>query len=192
MLKTVNPGKISLPSRLLNKSNSRRQCIFQDHHQSGTSADLPSGKKILNIGGSLPVKQQTCSRSNVREIMLPLVRKPLSPVNSALSSKANIQAQNFAENAAPRKTPPPTNKTTPVKSPAKIFSAHDEDENRTPRTMPVPLPTTPPTVSVAMQAATPAATPSVPCSGKDVEYSFEERRASFILPKSYLSSLLQL
>ncbi|CAL5397983.1 unnamed protein product [Camellia sinensis] len=162
----------------------------RNNHRSGSSADLSSGKKIPDTGG-LQAKQLTYNASNALEIKSPLIRKPLSPVNSALlSNTGNFQGQNTTENAAASQKTLPTNKT-PVSSPAKIVSAVD-DENKTPRTMPVPLPATPPTVSVAMQMVATPVTSSVPCHVKDVEYSFEERRASFVLPTSYLKSLLPL
>ena len=111
----------------------------------------------------------------MRETKLQRIRKPLSPVNSALSYKSstpNIQDLS-------RKTPS-TNRT-PVMSPAKIISTIDDDEHKTPRTMRVPLPNTPQTMLVAMQTA--MTTPCVLGGAEDVEYSFEERRASFVLPK---------
>ncbi|GMP61794.1 hypothetical protein CsSME_00024120 [Camellia sinensis var. sinensis] len=190
MLRTLNSEKTAHSSRLIKKTNFVKQHKSRNNHRSGSSADLSSGKKIPDTGG-LQAKQLTYNASNALEIKSPLIRKPLSPVNSALlSNPGNFQGQNTTENAAASQKTLPTNKT-PVSSPAKIVSAVD-DENKTPRTMPVPLPATPPTVSVAMQMVATPVTPSVPCRVKDVEYSFEERRASFVLPTSYLKSLLPL
>lgn len=61
------------------------------------------------------------------------------------------------------------------------------DENETPKTMPIPIPKTPSTVSVAMQMAMTPATPCIP-RGDRVEYSFEEKRAGFVLVHNSNSS----
>lgn len=68
---------------------------------------------------------------------------------------------------------------------SKISAAFDENE--TPKKMPIPIPKTPSTVSVAMQMAM---TPATPCirRGDLVEYSFEEKRAGFVLHNSNSSS----
>lgn len=178
------------PSSMLKKSNSGRHRSTQNHHQSGSSADPSSGKKNQEICG-IQSMQHTCNASKGHDT----VRKPLSPVNSTFMSKsdtANIQDQNTPKNSASQTTLA-ANKT-PVASPAKAISAvDDDDKNKTPRTMPIPPPITPPTtVTVSMQTVTTPVTPCVPCSGEDIEYSFEEKRAGFILPKSYLRSFLQL
>ena len=130
---------------------------------------------LIFFSGGLNAKQHRCNASNARETKSQRIRKPLSPVNSALSYKSstpNIQDLS-------RKTP--STKKAPVMSPAKISSNIDDDEHKTPRTMPVLLPNTTPTMSVAMQTA--MTTPRVPGGAEDVEYSFEERRASFVLLK---------
>lgn len=150
---------------------------------------LVAGKKTQEICG-IQSKKHTYNASNAHDT----VRKPLSPVNSSFISKSNasnIQDPNTLQNEASQKTLP-TYKT-PVASPAKVIASIEEDVVQTPRTMPIPPPMTPPTtVSVAMHTVTTPATPCVPCYGEEVEYSFEERRAGFILPKSYLRSFLQL
>lgn len=150
---------------------------------------LGAGEKTQEICG-IQSKKHTYNASKAHDT----VRKPLSPVNSSFISKSiasNIQDPNTPQNEASQKTLP-TYKT-PVASPAKVIASIEEDEVKTPRTMPIPPPTTPPTtVSVAMHTVTTPATPCVPCYGEEVEYSFEERRAGFILPKSYLRSFLQL
>ncbi|KAK2650534.1 hypothetical protein Ddye_018023 [Dipteronia dyeriana] len=121
----------------------------------------------------------------------PLVRKPLSPVSLAMSSKANIL--NFLEDQ--KRTQSGTLQTTlpGSKTPSKsAFVGNDENRTTTPKTMPVPVPTTPKTVSVPMLTAM---TPATPCvlsftpraihqkiEEQVVEYSFEEVRAGFICP----------
>ena len=78
-----------------------------------------------------------------------------------------------------------------VRTPSKKIVVGDE-ENRTPKTMSIPMPTTPSTVSAPM---TTVMTPSSPCisvgkhsfqnNDQPIEYSFEEVRAGFILPKTF-------
>ncbi|GFY90351.1 microtubule associated protein (MAP65/ASE1) family protein [Actinidia rufa] len=168
MLQASNPEKAAFPCHPLRKSNSVRQHNSRNHL-------LPSGSFLDLSSGGLNAKQHRCNASNARETKSQRIRKPLSPVNSALSYKSstpNIQDLS-------RKTPS-TNRT-PVMSPAEIISTIDDCEHKTPRTMPVLLPNTPPTMSVAMQ--TTMTTPCVPGGAEDVEYSFEERRASFVLSK---------
>ncbi|KAF7153693.1 hypothetical protein RHSIM_Rhsim01G0147600 [Rhododendron simsii] len=190
MLQTSIAEKTAPPApSMLKKSNSVKHHSTQNHHKSGSSADPSSGKKTQEICG-IQSKKHTYNGSKAHDT----VRKPLSPVNSSFISKSNasnIQDPNTLQNEASQKTLP-TYKT-PVASPAKVIASIEEDEVKTPRTMPIPPPTTPPTtVSVAMHTVTTPATPCVPCYGEEVEYSFEERRAGFILPKSYLRSFLQL
>ncbi|KAA8520526.1 hypothetical protein F0562_014782 [Nyssa sinensis] len=81
----------------------------------------------------------------------------------------------------------------PAKHHSKASNAHEIESppNKTPRTMPIPMPTTPSTVSTAMQTAATPATPYVPRGDEGMEYSFEERRAGFILTKTYPKSALQ-
>ncbi|KAL5985999.1 hypothetical protein ACLOJK_027989 [Asimina triloba] len=76
-------------------------------------------------------------------------------------------------------------------TPSGRASAADE-ENKTPKTMPIMTPSTPSTISVPMQ------TPHTPGpvsvlfgtaaeeESEEIEYSFEEKRAGFIVPKSYM------
>ena len=65
--------------------------------------------------------------------------------------------------------------STPVRATAISVA---EDENRTPVAAKLPVPKTPKTVSLPMQmVATPLPTPIK----EDMEYSFEERRAGFLL-----------
>lgn len=81
---------------------------------------------------------------------------------------------------------------TQFATPKKIYAA--EEENWTPKAMPIPVPPTPATVSVPMQTAmTPA-----PFSGnrvdeipEEIEYSFEEIRFGFVLPRTNLKEVIQ-
>ncbi|CAH9085387.1 unnamed protein product [Cuscuta europaea] len=104
---------------------------------------------------------------------VPMVRNPFSPISSTdSSSRSNILEElNRKHNVMIQKTV----FTTPVKTVPQV-----EDENRTP-----PIPSTPSTVCTPMQTAL---TP-VPHTGvsygkgvEEMEYSFEERRAGFLVP----------
>ncbi|WCJ37642.1 65-kDa microtubule-associated protein 3 [Euphorbia peplus] len=72
-----------------------------------------------------------------------------------------------------------------------------DEENRTPKAMHIPLvPTTPATVCIPMQTAmTPAvpvpygATTPAEVVQEEIEYSFEERRAGFVVPTSQIRSI---
>ncbi|XP_058086998.1 65-kDa microtubule-associated protein 3-like isoform X2 [Magnolia sinica] len=118
--------------------------------------------------------------------------------NTPLTTPSKPNATSFLEdlnnpyNGASLKAFPVEN--VPYSTPPKRTSVTDE-ENRTPKAMPIPTPSTPLTVSVPMQTAqTPA--PAAVLLGttvrqelEEIEYSFEERRAGFIVPKAHLASV---
>lgn len=180
-------------------------------HQQYSGAEAPSfGKKGSEISGH-SVKKQPSTAAKACEMESPLIRKPLSPVSSEVSSKANIL--NFLEDQkrlqkknieavhlfkdVPIMTPSieavPLFSEVPIMTPSKPIIV-DDDENRTPKTMPTQVPPTPSTISVHMLTATTPATPftsgahKVEKSDRQVEYSFEEVRACFNRPKSYNAS----
>ncbi|KAG8640722.1 65-kDa microtubule-associated protein 3 isoform X2 [Manihot esculenta] len=119
-------------------------------------------------------------------------------VLSAGSSKANILEDMITAKTETTKKTLATNEqqlsftaTTPLKT------YIPDEENRTPKVMPIPVPTTPATLSIPMQTAmTPAPPPPVPCGAApaeevpdEIEYSFEERRAGFVLPRTHIKSI---
>ncbi|XP_027338334.1 65-kDa microtubule-associated protein 3-like [Abrus precatorius] len=132
-----------------------------------------------------------CSAERGVEIQSPLTRKPLSPLSPTLLSKANIsnfledqrKLQNVATQAKQHK-----NQMVTGTPPSRPYIAGDE-ENMTPKNLGLPVPPTPLT-SVPMLTAT---TPDSVYSGctaasrtsQSFEYSFEEVRAGFTLPKTY-------
>ncbi|XAR71788.1 hypothetical protein NMG60_11018201 [Bertholletia excelsa] len=141
------------------------------------------------------------SAVNAREVESPLKRKPFSLISSTESSKSNsaniLGDLNRKQNEMPQKTLT-SNNNTPFSTPSKIVTVA-EDENKTPKTMPIPVPPTPSTISVPMQTSmTPAPPAPIPYSGnpvkeifEEIEYSFEERRAGFVLPRSHLKTVIQ-
>lgn len=102
----------------------------------------------------------------------------------------------LAKNETPQKIVSLSNNTSLV-TPSKKIPTWDE-ENYTPHKMLIPPPTTPLTVSAPMQTAmTPA--PLKPLfvdnlveeKGEEIEYSFEERRAGFVVPNTHLRKAIQ-
>lgn len=170
-------------------------------HMDDGFTGLSAGRRGLDIAG-LPSKKHSYNPANVREHESPMTRKPFSPVSSTASSKGYSNTTNSVEDVdkqysgAFQKTLPSynNNNSTQVSTPLKVTSIIDE-ENRTPKAMPVPVPvpSTPATVSVPMQVAATPAPPvtvafdanKVETPDKEIEYSFEERRAGFVLTKAY-------
>ncbi|GAB4858725.1 hypothetical protein Ancab_010199 [Ancistrocladus abbreviatus] len=143
---------------------------------------------------------------NGREPESPMIRKPLSPISSTTSSRANTtnsfedaniphdhnSERILSKNHTSHKTITGSNQTTPLKA----IPAADE-ENRTPKA--IPIPSTPSTVSAPMQTAiTPVLPPQAPNGdisreeiSEEIEYSFEERRAGFVLPNTNVKRAIQ-
>ncbi|KAI3449137.1 hypothetical protein Pfo_005802 [Paulownia fortunei] len=181
VLQSTLADKAALSSRSILKNNPVKRQTSYSHHHSGFLAHS-SGKK--NISGG-PVKQHSSNASNSQHAGLLTLRKALSPISS-LSS--NIISCNFRDQNAKSGEFQDTHTAckTPAGTPTKTVSAYDE--NRTPKKMPIPVAATPPTVSTAMQTATTPFTPGIRGT-EEVEYSYEERRAGFIIPKSHSKPL---
>ncbi|KAJ0113701.1 hypothetical protein Patl1_00276 [Pistacia atlantica] len=172
-------------------SNKKFECLNRNspqinHQQSGSFATC-SGRRTSEIAGDL-VKKRPSGAAKAREAESQLVRKPLSPISLAISSKANIanflEDQKRTQNETLQK--PLAGSNTAVVTPSKSTFVGNE-ENKTPRTIPIPVPKTPSTVTIPMLMAMTPATPSVSFGAKavkkiveNVEYSFEEVRAGFL------------
>lgn len=132
----------------------------------------------LNHGGrDSEMKKHPSKATSAQEIEAPVIRKPFSPVTTNFLDLNNLHKEASI-------------------TPSKQTYVRDE-ENRTPKSMRIPVPTTPSTVSLPMQTSTTPAFDSVlfgSAGTKEVEeeneYSFEERRAGFVVPKSHVKSLL--
>ncbi|CAN1827538.1 65-kDa microtubule-associated protein 3 [Linum perenne] len=139
-----------------------------------------------------PVKAQSFGGRDPDSAVL---RKPFSPISSTASSKSNVlevTTHHGGDNAF-KKTLLPINNDLSYTTPTKTAA---DEENRTPKVLPMIMPAiTPSTASIPMQTAmTPAVV--VPSSARvllpfksaeemapeEIEYSFEERRAGFVLP----------
>ncbi|XP_020219857.1 65-kDa microtubule-associated protein 3 [Cajanus cajan] len=121
------------------------------------------------------------------EIQSSLTRKPLYPVSPTVLSIANIsniqedqkKLQNLGTQAILQKSQMLTG--TP---PFLTYIVGDE-ENMTPKNMALPVPTTPLTSVPMLTATTPDSVYSASKTSQSCEYSFEEVRAGFMLPKTY-------
>nr|XP_043617309.1 65-kDa microtubule-associated protein 3-like [Erigeron canadensis] len=128
-------------------------------------------------------------------------RKPFSPISKE-SSKANMTEPNRKHDMSQKTI---QNNTTPFTTPSKTTMFAFEEENRTPhKNITQILPSTPFTPSAPMQTVmtpmikemTTPFTPSAPMQtvmtpaikeiipDEVIEYSFEERRAGFVLPRA--------
>ncbi|KAL3536942.1 hypothetical protein ACH5RR_000308 [Cinchona calisaya] len=184
--KSYPENKAVLFSHSSNKSNSLKQHPLPNLQHSG-SAILSSGKRDIS---TIPPKKPSFNGTNQRQAESKIIRKPLSPISSSLSFKANyINLQDEKNRNQELMDNPPSCKAH-MATPKKGFPAFDGNE--TPKTIPIPMPITPSTISTTMKMAMTPATPCVPPSNGDIEYSFEEKRAGFTLPKSHLRSLIDI
>lgn len=162
---------------------------------------LISGRRGLDLAG-LPVRQHSFNLPpNGHEMEPPMMRTPFSPIASTDSSKSNIN--NVLEDLNKKhdifQKTLATNNNTPFSTPSKTIQPTEQENIRTPQAMAIPVPSTPSTVSIPMQTAfTPAPaqksiTPAILAAGsvEDViEYSFEERRAGFVVPRPNLKTVI--
>ncbi|KAH6770827.1 Microtubule associated protein family protein [Perilla frutescens var. hirtella] len=187
----VTPSAKATPNMRIPKKN---ECINQDRRKDDRPAAFSSVRRRgLSMAG---VKQHSSNLLNAREAELPMMRKPFSPIASATPSKPN--AANIMEELH-RKHDELRQKLLIINStPPKMISTAGQ-ENRTPqKTL---THSTPPMVFIPMQTAiTPASiqtTTIVPALSStksvedEIEYSFEERRAQFVLPRSPLMKVAQ-
>ncbi|KAL3837914.1 hypothetical protein ACJIZ3_022505 [Penstemon smallii] len=177
-LQTPRPDMLSSAKATPNTRNAKKTERIKDDGFAAPS--FVSGRKGLDLA-DIPVKQHFA-----REIETPMKRKPFSPISSTDSSMSNVtnilEDLNKKHNEVLHKTLT-SNITTPFTTPCKtIYTA--EQENRTPPTMGIPIPSTPKTVSIPMQTAITPAPSAVKSVDEEIEYSFEERRAGFVLPRS--------
>ncbi|XP_018817914.1 65-kDa microtubule-associated protein 3-like [Juglans regia] len=203
MLHTPKPdplqsAKATPHSRPIRKNDRMHQNPDQLNPQYDGISVLSAGRRGLDVAG-LPVKKHSFGNGNVREGESPMMRIPFSPIISTAPSKANVanllDDPNRTRSEKMQKTLP--TKNLQFNTPSKTTSMADE-ENKTPKSLPIRVPTTPSTVSVPMQTApTPAPAPLVSFGAKvvelipeEIEYSFEERRAGFVLPKTHTRPMI--
>ncbi|KAM7274086.1 hypothetical protein ACFE04_028750 [Oxalis oulophora] len=161
-----------------------------------------TGRRGLDLA-SLPARKPSFGAASNQDPESPRTRIPFSPISSAVSTKSNMT--NVFDVPKPRngeammiqKTEPfstplkqqhiTTNEafTTPLKQ--QQHTAVDKENQTPPKAIfGIPVPSTPSTVSVPMHTAM---TPGHPANltkqvEEEIEYSFEERRAGFVLPRT--------
>ncbi|KAH6828396.1 Microtubule associated protein family protein [Perilla frutescens var. hirtella] len=204
MLQTPKPD-MHPPSKTPNTRNAKKsERTNHDSLKDDGFLTLSSGRRGLDLAG-LPAKQQSLSMQSGREIESPMTRKPFSPISSTDSSKSN--ATNILGDLNRKHNEMlPKVLLTPFSTPSKMNSSVAEVENRMPQATAIPVPPTPSTPSavssIPMQMAvtplpmqkaafvTPA--PLQKSVDEEIEYSFEERRAGFVLPpRSHLVNVMQ-
>ncbi|KAK4740688.1 hypothetical protein SAY87_024276 [Trapa incisa] len=165
-------------SRAVGKNNVFHQNNQLNRHDN-SFAGLSAGKRGPDVTG-LPVKKQTSDTASAREPESPVIRKPFSPITAAIPTKVNLM--NVLDESTNSKRSDLLQKTLPVSSsPFSTPLKKTDEQNRTPVPMPIPIPSTPSTISIPMQTAiTPA--PVKATLHQEMEYSFEERRAGFVVP----------
>lgn len=144
----------------------------------------------MDVAG-LPVKKHSLG-VNAGEAESPMViRKPFAPIPTSSALVSTNSSNDVGEKLF-------MSSKTPIKT-----TSISEEEMKTPKIMPIPVPSTPSTVSIPMQTAVTPAPPrlidlTAARSNEDIaeviEYSFEERRAGFVvLPKTplHIKSVIQ-
>ncbi|XP_057774466.1 65-kDa microtubule-associated protein 3-like isoform X2 [Salvia miltiorrhiza] len=138
-------------------------------------------RKGLNRAG-ITTKHHSSNLANAREAERRLMRKPFSPLFSATPSKST--AANVMEDLN-RKHDELCRKLLTINRTPPSITSRAGQENITPQK-------TPSTVSIPMQTAiTPASikTAAIARVEEELEYSFEERRARFVLPRAPLMNV---
>ncbi|KAL8126257.1 65-kDa microtubule-associated protein 3-like [Apium graveolens] len=181
-------------SRQTKMNEQVQQCgQFNPRRDSGVAA-FSAGRKGFETA-DLPVKKHFFNAHEVQSS--PISRKPFSPISSKESPKAN--AANKLENMNRTHTEmaqKATESNDSFLTPSKTVSALGEEANMTPKTMKFHVPSTSFTPSIPMYTGTTPAPQSVATTQiseapEEIEYSFEELRAGFILPE-HLGPLLHL
>ncbi|KAK7391785.1 hypothetical protein VNO78_20206 [Psophocarpus tetragonolobus] len=198
MLQTPKPDSKATQSRAMRKTDKAHPIEHLNYLDDGISG-LSAARRGLDIAG-VPVKKHSFGGAGTQIIESPLIRQPFSPISSnSVSSKANVT--NATDELNMNKQSEKLQKTlsfnnVPFTTPSKTGTVIDE-ENRTPKTMPIPVPATPSTVSVPMNMAmtplpssilkninlnsTPTSVPYGNDMVQEIEYSFEEKRLSYML-----------
>ncbi|XP_038881306.1 65-kDa microtubule-associated protein 3-like isoform X2 [Benincasa hispida] len=189
-----DPHKGLRPGRKSDRGHQNNQTFHLDE---GFVEALSAGRRGgLDVTG-LPVKKQSIGANAVEGGESPMVvRKPFAPIPTSSTLFSNsTNSSNSLNDLGEKLQKLNMSSKTPIKT-----TSISEEDIKTPMKMPIPVPSTPSTVSVPMQTAmTPALLQPVDTTArisKDIseviEYSFEERRAGFVLPKPlHIKSMIQ-
>ncbi|GMI75492.1 PLEIADE, MICROTUBULE-ASSOCIATED PROTEIN 65-3 [Hibiscus trionum] len=197
MIPTHKPDSLhsakATPKTRPSKKNERMQNDHPNHRQDDATA-FSAIRRGLDIVDT-PVRKHsfTPNSVNANEPESPLlVRKPFSPITSAVPLKSNTTNMlEVEDNGEKSHRMLHLNNDLSYTTPLKTISLVDE-ENRTPKAM--PLPCTPSTVSIPMQTAMTPAAPAAPIPFaitkpvEEIEQSFEERRLAFLLCKTQITA----
>ncbi|KAI3411264.1 uncharacterized protein J3R85_018146, partial [Psidium guajava] len=182
-------------SRPIKKSDRMKKNDRFNTQQDDGFAVFSAGRKTLDVAG--PAAKNSFGAATAHEPESPMRRKPFSPITSSVLTK--VHRTNSMDNATHGEMLQkafPSNST--FSTPLKKTLLTTDDENMTPRTMPIHVPTTPSTVSVPMHTAMTPDLLSLPSSvgtmtvkeiPEEIEYSFEERRAGFVLHRTNIKSV---
>ncbi|XP_023755578.1 65-kDa microtubule-associated protein 3 [Lactuca sativa] len=173
-----------------NNNNNTRVTKKNDRHLNNKDdgfGALSAGRRGLDIAG-LPANR----KHSLSEIEQPqsLFRKPFSPISSTESSKSLFEDFNRKHEMLQKTI---QINTTPFATPSKPTASLSvpDDENRTPKHNMIPMiPCTPSTVSVPMQTSMTPCLKEMLIPEEIIEYSFEERRAGFVLPRAHLKTVI--
>ncbi|KAG9157346.1 hypothetical protein Leryth_004987 [Lithospermum erythrorhizon] len=157
-----------------------------------------------------PISSTDSARSYATNILQDLNRQqdmlqktlPSSNIKFATPSKSmstTVQEENKTSQlmASPMPCTPSTIPVPLFATPSKTMS-NFEEVNKTPQSVAAPIPPTPSTVSVPMQTTITPAHPVISLNvaklaaempEESIEYSFEERRAGFVLPRTHIKTL---
>ncbi|XP_071732195.1 65-kDa microtubule-associated protein 3-like [Rutidosis leptorrhynchoides] len=147
---------------------------------------MSTGKRGLDMAG-LPGNKK--HNFNDLEPTQPTFRKPFSPISSKKPLQTNVTELDRKHDMLQQTIQ--NNNAVPFTTPSKTSVFALEEENRTtPHKNIIPiLPFTP---SAPMQTAmTPAIKEMMVREEEVIEYSFEERRAGFVLPKTHLKTVTE-
>ncbi|XP_021722763.1 65-kDa microtubule-associated protein 3-like [Chenopodium quinoa] len=170
-------------------------------HSARGTPNLRPSKRDDNMGSQ--TVQRVLDKNftfNGRETEPAVVRRPFSPISSTASTRAHEDFYDDDNNAMQQQTAFQKETSQQIfTTPSKNIPAEDE-ENWTPK-MHIPEPATPSTASAPMHTSmTPAPLHQpdfhdgdklVEETDEEVEYSFEERRAGFVLPNTHLKRVIQ-
>ncbi|KAK7374146.1 hypothetical protein VNO80_07572 [Phaseolus coccineus] len=134
------------------------------------------------------VKTASSAEKNI-EILSSLTRKPLSPLSPAVLSTTNISNLQEDHNSKLQNVVTQQKRQMLTATPPSRPYIAGAEENMTPKNMTLPVPTTPLTSIPMLTATTPdtvySGTTASSKTSQSFEYSFEEVRAGFMLPKTY-------
>ncbi|KAK1392833.1 65-kDa microtubule-associated protein 3 [Heracleum sosnowskyi] len=183
------------PNSRQTKTNERvQQCGQLNPRRDSGVVAFSAGTKGFDIA-DLPVKKHSFNAHEAQSS--PVFRKPFSLISSKESPKANaankLEDMNGTDNEMAQKAIESNNSfLTPSKTVPAVGEA-----NMSPKTMKFPALSTPLTPSIPMYTSTTPAPQSVATTlireaPEEIEYSFEELRAGFILPEAHLKPLFHL